>query len=151
MALQTIYNDVTILGTSSIGTQSQPAYSLNVQGDVNIAGTLFATSKSFDISHPMDPSKKLTYGSLEGPEYGVYVRGKLTNENVINLPDYWTALVDENSITVNITSYGHYQKIFVEKIEGNKVYVSVENGESPNCYYVVYAERKDIPKIIVEK
>jgi len=36
---------------------------------------------------------KLRYGSLEGPENGVYVRGK-ANQTTIELPDYWTGLVD---------------------------------------------------------
>ena len=142
-----VYDDGSYVG---IGTQSSTSYRLSVFGDVNILGTLYATSKSFDIVHPLDPTKRLTYGSLEGPEYGVYVRGKLTNESVINLPDYWTALVDENSITVDITPYGSYQRLFVDKIENNKVYIGSETG-LPNCYYVVYAERKDIPKIIVEQ
>lgn len=147
LGIGTIYDSGTAIG---IATQSDGNYAVNVYGDVNINGTLYATSKSFDIQHPLDSSKRLTYGSLEGPEYGVYFRGKLTNENVINLPDYWTALVDENSITVDITPHGSYQRLFVDKIENNKVYVSVDNGGLPNCYYVVYAERKDISKIIVE-
>ena len=147
MCTGSVYDSGTAVG---IATQSDSAYALNVYGDVNITGTLYATSKSFDIVHPLDSSKRLTYGSLEGPEYGVYVRGKLTDENVINLPDYWTALVDENSITVDITPYGFYQRLFVDRVENNKVYIGSEVG-LPNCYYVVYAERKDIPKIIVEQ
>jgi len=133
-----------------IGTQSNGAYMVNVQGDVNILGTLYATSKSFEITHPLDPNKRLTYGSLEGPEYGVYFRGRLQNNSIIDLPNYWTALVDESTITVNITPIGMHQRIFVDKIENNKVYLGVDNSGLPNCYYIVYAERKDIPKIIVE-
>lgn len=143
-----IYDSGTAVG---IATQSNGAYALNVLGDVNILGTLYATSKSFEITHPLDSTKRLTYGSLEGPEYGVYYRGRLNNESVINLPDYWSALVDENSITVDITPIGMYQRLFVDKIENNKVYIGSDNSGSPTCYYVVYAERKDIPKIIVEQ
>lgn len=143
-----IYDSGTAVG---IATQSNGSYALNVNGDVNINGTLYATSKSFEITHPLDSTKRLTYGSLEGPEYGVYYRGKLSNENIIDLPDYWTALVNESSITVDITPYGQYQRLFVDKIENNKVYIGVDNGGLPNCYYIVYAERKDIPKIIIEQ
>jgi hypothetical protein len=50
-----------------------------------------------------------------------------------------------------LTPFGSYQRLFVEKVEDNKVYVKSDNGGYPNCYYVVYAERKDIPKIIIEK
>ena len=144
-----IYDSGTGVG---IATQSSGAFALNVYGDVNIAGTLYATSKSFDIVHPLDPTKRLTYGSLEGPEYGVYVRGKLDGNSVIDLPDYWVELVDETTITVNITPFGGYQRLFVDKIENNKVYIGNEGSlTSPRCHYIVYAERKDIPKIIVEQ
>ena len=132
-----------------IATQSNNSYALNVKGDVNITGTLYATSKSFEITHPTDSSKKLTYGSLEGPEYGVYYRGKITNQNVIDLPYYWTELVDENTFSINLTPIGDYQRLFVEKIENNKVYInSLDNNI--NCYYMIYGERKDISKIITE-
>ena len=141
-----IYDSGTAVG---IATQSDSSYALNVYGDVNIMGTLYAVSKSFNIVHPLDPTKRLTYGSLEGPEYGVYFRGKL-NGYVIELPDYWSALVDENSITVNLTPYDRYQNIFVERVENNKVYINTDNGNIPMCYYIVYGQRKDIPKIIVE-
>lgn len=143
-----IYDSGTAIG---IATQSNGAYAMNVLGDVNITGTLYATSKSFEIVHPLDNTKRLTYGSLEGPEYGVYYRGKLNNEHIISLPDYWTELVDENSITVNLTPFGIRQNLYVEKVENNKVYVGSDNSGLASCYYVVYAERKDIPKIIVEK
>lgn len=133
-----------------IGTVSNSSYALNVRGDVNITGTLFANSKSFDIVHPEDTTKRLVYGSLEGPEYGVYLRGQLVNTNEIILPTYWNLLVDEQTMTVNLTPNGRYQRLYVQSINGNVVYIGSEDGEI-NCYYVVYAERKDIPKIIVEQ
>ena len=41
------------------------------------------------------------YGAIEGPEFGVYVRGKV-NGNIIELPEEWVGLVDESTITVLI-------------------------------------------------
>ena len=94
---------------------------------------------------------KLRYGSLEGPENGVYVRGQATS-NVIELPDYWTGLVDESTITVQLTPNGRFQKLYVEKIEDNKVYI--KNGSwlsnKVNCFYNIYGERKDVEKLTVE-
>ena len=55
-------------------------------GDVTFTGKISATSKSFLIDHPTKENKKLQYASLEGPENGVYVRGKLEGD-VIELPD----------------------------------------------------------------
>jgi hypothetical protein len=82
----------------------------------------------------------------------VYVRGRLFNSNIIELPEYWTKLIDPNTITVNLTPVGNHQKLFVEKIENNCVYVGQEGWfkNDINCFYVVYAERSDIEKLVVE-
>lgn len=120
---------------------------LTVSGDITITGTLSATSKSFLIDHPAKKGKKLQYASLEGPENGVYVRGKLQNENVILLPDYWRELVDEDSITVNITPLGQHQDLFIQSVSSSSIVVG---GKDVNCFYTVFAERKDIEKLVVE-
>jgi hypothetical protein len=91
-------NDVYIVengGNVGIGT-TNPQYKLEVNGSFG------ATSKSFDIPHPTKEGKRLRYGSLEGPEYGVYVRGKLSGENIIELPEHWSGLVDENDWLMKI-------------------------------------------------
>jgi hypothetical protein len=105
-------------------------------------------SKSFVIDHPTKFGYKLRYGSLEGPESGVYVRGRLTGTGEIQLPEYWTKLVDPDSITVNLTPVGQHQSLYVARIENNTVYVSGE--ANIDCYYAVYGERADIDKLITE-
>jgi hypothetical protein len=121
-------------------------------GDVTINGGLFATTKSFLIDHPTKIGKKLKYGSLEGPENGVYVRGRLVGSTVINLPDYWVELVDFESITVNLTPINYYQTLFVKEIHKNAIII--ENGlgseKDIDCYFIVFAERKDVEKLQVE-
>ncbi len=127
-------------GSVGIGTTT-PGYKLQVNG------SFAATTKSFVIDHPTKPDMKLRYGSLEGPENGVYVRGRLKDSNVIELPDYWTELVHEDTITVNLTAIGKSQDLWVEDIVDNTVIVG---GENINCFYTVFAERKDVEKLIVE-
>jgi hypothetical protein len=127
-------------GNVGIGTSS-PAYTLEV------AGTFAATTKSFVIPHPTREGWKLRYGSLEGPENGVYARGKSTS-TTIDLPEYWTALVDAGSITVHITPIGKWQSLFVEKVENNQVKIGMGMsmrllGIKPEFFYVVTAARKD--------
>jgi hypothetical protein len=120
----------------------------NVDGQ----GNLFAVSKSFLIEHPSDSSMSLRHGSLEGPEHGVYVRGKLDGTNTIELPSYWLDLVDEDSITVQLTPIGSHQNLYVKDIVDNKVIVanSALLSSKVKCFYFVQAERKDINKMIVE-
>lgn len=69
------------------------------------------------------------------------------NSSVIDLPDHWTGLVDEETITVNLTPVGGPQQVWVEDIKDNKVHIG---GDLTKCYYMVLGERKDIDKLIVE-
>jgi len=92
---------------------------------------------------------KLQYASLEGPENGVYVRGRLTNSNIIELPDYWTGLVDKDTLTVDLTAVGSKQDLWIVDITNNTVTVG-STSDSIDCFYTVYAERKDIDKLVVE-
>jgi len=46
---------------------------------------------------------------------------------------------------------GWHQKLYVNNIENNKVFVSSENGFlNKDYFYVVYAERVDVDKLQVE-
>ncbi len=128
-------------GNVVIGARTDPGFKLYVNG------SFAATTKSFVIDHPTKPNMKLRYGSLEGPENGVYVRGRLTDSNTIELPDYWTGLVDEDSITVNLTAIGAAQDLYVVDITDNTVIIG---GENVNCFYTVFAERKDVDKLVAE-
>ena len=131
-------------GNVGIGTTA-PVYKLEVNG------SFAATTKSFVIDHPTKSDMKLRYGSLEGPENGVYVRGRLKN-NKIELPDYWTKLVDPASITVSLTSVGKHQDLYVKSIENNTITVANSNlvAKGIDCFYVVYGERCDVDKLQVE-
>ena len=104
--------------------------------------TLNAQEKSFSIPHKELPGKKLVYGVLEGPEHSVYVRGK-SSERVIELPQEWKWLVDEDSITVSLTPIGEPNAIYVEEIADNRIYVNSNAGTFKYFYYV-YATRKDV-------
>ena len=130
---------ITPSGSVGIGTAS-PQYTLHV------VGSFAATTKSFVITHPTKQNYKLQHGSLEGPENGVYIRGR-TTENIIELPEYWTELVDKNSITVNLTPIGD-NRVWIEEINNNKVYI--DSNSDIDCFYTVFAERKDVEKLIVE-
>ena len=121
-----------------------------MSGGLTINGALSATTKNFLIPHPTKPDTMLRYGSLEGPENGIYVRGKTTS-SVIELPEYWTKLVDPNSITVSLTAIGSPQDLIVAGVWENKVFIinSADVG-AINCYYHIFAERCDVEKLQTE-
>jgi hypothetical protein len=119
-------------------------------------GNLTATSKAFDIPHP-NPEKKeqgmrLKHGNLEGPEHGIYIRGRQLNDKEIELPEYWKDLVDPDSITVQLTSVGSHQNLYVKEIKDWVVYIQNGNlfSNKIDCYYFIQAERIDVDKIEVE-
>jgi hypothetical protein len=129
-------------GNVGIGTTS-PGHKLEVNG------SFAATTKSFDIEHPTKEGMRLHHGSLEGPEHGVYIRGRLEGD-VVELPDYWLGLVDEDTITVQLTPNRGFQQIYVEDISDNKVYVGTQTDTPIDCFYFIQAERKDVDKMEVE-
>lgn len=112
---------------------------------------LTGINKSFDIKHPNKEGWRLRHVCLEGPESAVFYRGRLTNSNVIELPDYWMGLIDPETISVTLTQIGYSQDLIVEKIEwGKRVLIKSGSGANIDCYYVIHAERKDSEKLIPE-
>jgi len=135
---------------------------VNGAGDINITGSVTASQvtaggvtltsrKPFDIPHPTKSGYRLRHVCLEGPESGVYYRGRLKNENVINLPDYWEDLVDPETITATLTQIGSSQDLIVDKVEwGKRVVIKSGNASAIDCYFMINGERKDGEKLIVE-
>jgi hypothetical protein len=135
---------------------------INVDEDINVGGTVTAeevsasgitltSRKPFDIPHPTKSGYRLRHVCLEGPESGVYYRGRLKNESVINLPDYWEGLVDPETITATLTQIGSSQDLIVDKIEGIKrVVIKSGNASVIDCYFMINGEREDGEKLIVE-
>jgi hypothetical protein len=116
-------------------------------------GTISAVAKSFVIDHPTRPGMKLRYGSLEGPENGIYLRGRIVDSDRIVLPDYWVNLIDPDSISVNLTPVDGYQKLYVKSVGVNEIVVGNANilNSKMDFYFMVLAERSDIEKLRVEE
>ena len=107
--------------------------------------------KPFDLVHPTKgKGHRLRYACIEGPEVGVYYRGRLKNDTEIVLPYYWKDLVHTDSITVQLQPIGAHQDIIVKRWDAEKIYLQAKPGFLINCFYHVYAERKDINPLIVE-
>jgi len=125
--------------------------SVTANTQVTAAGITLTSRKPFDIPHPTKKGYRLRHVCLEGPESGVYYRGRLTKKNVIDLPEYWKGLVDPESITATLTQIRTSQDLIIEGIEwGSQIKIKSGNGTDIDCYYLVHGERKDGEKLIVE-
>ena len=119
---------------------------------------IFQGWKGFDIKQPTKEGHRLRYICLEGPEGGVYHRGRITGTNVINLPDYWKDLVDIDSISVQLQPIGRQQNLVIQEIDEDFI-VIVEDStnidlitdlSTIDCFYHIYGTRKDGEVLIPE-
>ena len=144
---------------------SQHTNAVYIDGDLYVSGSTdtgnkgrlasrFATAdakpKPFDLVHPTKEGYRLRYACIEGPEVGVYCRGRVKNDTEIVLPEYWRNLVHVDSISVQLQPIGAHQDIIVKRWDEEKIYLQAKAGFPINCFYHVYAERKDINPLIVE-
>ena len=121
------------------------------QADLGAFTAVQAPFKKFDIPHPNKEGMRLRHACIEGPEVGVYYRGRLVDSNVIDLPEYWRGLVNAETITVSLTPHTFYQELYVKNIEwGCKINIVNNAGGPIDCSYIVYAERNDVEKLEIE-
>ena len=109
--------------------------------------------KPFDMKHPTKEGYRLRYACIEGPEVGVYTRGRVCNgKNIIDLPDYWDGLVDYETLTVQLTALHSHQNVIVKRISPveRRIYLQSQGGMPVDCFYHIMAERKDVNKLIPE-
>ena len=123
----TMTGTLTLSGTSgSSGTTALSVTGGNSAASnpaVDITGHLSATTKSFNIPHPLHEDKRLVYGCLEGPEYGMYARGTAVigdgekeRKIGISLPEYWFKMVGKD-YTISLTPHGNYNVWIAKKTE----------------------------------
>ena len=125
-------------------------------GDIGDLQKRFKTAddrpKPFDMVHPSrGEGNRLRYACIEGPEVGVYYRGRVRNKNnVITLPAYWKDLVHTDSISVQLQPIGAHQDVIVKRWDDTYIYLQAQGGMPVDCFFHVYAERKDVNKLVTE-
>jgi len=129
--------NITLAGTGQFGgSVTAPTFIGNLQGVAS------GNKVSFDIKHPKEKGKRIRHIVAEGPEPGIYIRGRLKDTNVIELPEYWDGLIDPETITVTLTQIAYSQDLIVDKIEwGKTIYIKSGSGANINCFYEVWAAR----------
>jgi hypothetical protein len=105
----------------------------------------YSATKTFVIDNPVNPEKYLVHGCLEGPEAGVYYRGKgeITNDThvIIELPYYVSSLAANFSVQVSSIFNGRINNYNVSEVIDNKFTVYGNNGK---FYWMVYGTRQEI-------
>ena len=148
----TMTGTLTLSGTSgSSGTTALSVTGGNSAASnaaVEITGHLSATTKSFNIPHPIYEDKRLVYGCLEGPEYGMYARGTGVigdgeEERMIGieLPDYWFKMVGKD-YTISLTPHGNYN-VWIGKKTEDGFYVMTDTKATARFDWSVIGGRLD--------
>ena len=118
----------------------------NMMGNLITTGTITGSVKNFMIDHPINQTKYLMHSCLEGPEMGVYYRGKdsiINNTSVaITLPEYVSVLAFDFTIQITPIYDGTPKTVYqVSEIVENQFTVYGDNG---SFYWIVYGKRGDI-------
>jgi len=93
-------------------------------------------AKSFTIQHPEKEENWLMHGCLEGPEGGVYYRGKDTAPTEVRLPSYAPKIAKD--FTVNVTPIGDPRMMSVSEVSEEGVFKV--NGEG-KFFWTAMGER----------
>ena len=160
-------NALLISGGSSVDT-------IHVIGDMHVTGSVDCGNKGrlaarfgvadsipkpFDLVHPTKgEGHRLRYACIEGPEAGVYYRGRLKESNVIHLPYYWKDLVHADSITVQLQPIGSNQNLVIQEFNNEFIVIAEDSTNTDlitdlstiDCFYHVYGERKDVNPLLTE-
>jgi len=137
--------DITTNLTGAAAQFSGTVQATTFQGNINVQSW-----KGFDIKHPNKEGHRLRHICMEGPEAGVYIRGRCKG-TTITCPSYWQGLVDPETISVNLTPMGTYQELFVESIEwGKRIQIRNNLGGPIDCFYTITGGRIDGEPLIVE-
>ena len=154
-----VTGDVTIIGNTKQEGDTTQTGNINATGTItanNFVGSVSTAigkssgAKAFDIVHPSKKGYRLRHICIEGPESAVFFRGRVKNDKVILLPEYWKELVDINTITVQLQPIGAHQDVIVKRWDAEKIELQSKPGIPINCFYHIFAERKDIENLIVE-
>ena len=156
---------------SSLGVSGNQPTGIKIKGNVYVEGDLYTTGsvdcisvgrlesrhsvadglpKKFDIPHPSKDGMRLAHACIEGPEVGVYTRGRVRNKTEIKLPDFWKDLVHMNSISVQLQPIGAHQDVIIKRWDDETVFLQARGGMPIDCFYHIYAERKDVNGLVVE-
>ena len=111
----------------------------------SVTGPTGPAGKTFIIEHPTNENKYLVHACLEGPEAGVYYRGKgeiTNNESVeVVLPHYVEKLAYDFTVQVTPIYGNKIVTLNASEVENNTFRVY---GENAKFHWVVYGSRQEV-------
>ena len=106
----------------------------------------YEQGKTFIIDHPQNKEKYLVHACLEGPEVGVYYRGKseVTNDTsvIVNLPDYIPGWAYDFTITVTGIYDGKLKLYNASEVDESGAFIVY--GENGKFNWIAIGKRGDI-------
>jgi hypothetical protein len=139
----TSLHDLVPSTNQTIGTLTNP-WSTMYTSSITVGTTTVSSVKSFIIEHPQKTNKYLVHTCLEGPEVGVYYRGKSqieSTQNTVNLPKYVSDLAHDFTINITPIYNGKIRSLNCSEIINNSFTVY---GEPGTFHWSVYGKRGDI-------
>jgi len=128
-----------VLASGAIGLTGATIYGVFANGNLGATGT-----KPFVEPHPTDASKVIRYVALEGPEAGTYFRGRGRFHNgqaVIDVPESFRIVTDEDGLTVQITPIGSGFTM-TSVVSANLNEITFRGNHDVEFYYMVHGVRK---------
>ena len=109
-----------------------------------VLNTTNITYKTFVVDHPKKPDNYLVHACLEGPEAGVYYRGKAYIRDTfveVELPDYVDALATNFTVHITPIFNGTLRIANATEIKDNKFRIY---GNPGDVHWAVYGTRGSI-------
>jgi hypothetical protein len=101
-------------------------------------GTIRGSSFTTTTMSPTDPSKIIEYSVLEGGEAGTYYRGTaqlLGGTAIVLLPEHFSLVTEEESLTVQVTPRADCNGLFVAEITTTSIIVKELQGGTSNIQF----------------
>jgi hypothetical protein len=103
----------------------------------------YNTAKTFVIDHPKNPERYLVHACLEGPEDGIYYRGKgeimsHSNSTIVTLPDYVDTLGTDFTVQITPIFNGTVLSYAASEITNGSFTV---HGQPGRFFWLVHGKR----------
>jgi hypothetical protein len=130
-------------GNTNTGSQG---WAGNFTGSVNIAGTLFASAKSFRIDHPLDPANKyLNHASTESSEMMNIYSGNVVTDKLglatVSLPSWFEVI--NTDFRYQLTVVGEFAQAIIRNKIAAGHFTIMTNVPAVEVSWMITAIRQD--------